>query len=409
MNNIQQGFVALYLTLLVVFVLSGIGISAFVLTSSQQRIIQNTKASLQAYYGAEAGVEDALFRVKNSLNWSNPGSLNVLDATVTTTVTDTPQGKLVVAEGNDSSRFRRVEALYRLAGIIPEFFYGAHIGDGGLIMHNNSQVIGDVFSNGDITGNSGAIVTGTARVAGLGGNLSNISVVGDVFVDECKDADITATLNANDNDGCSFGAFVSLGTPPDPVSLPITAEEIQGWKDAAEAGGVFFGDYELDKTETASLGPQKIVGNLLVADKAVLTLTGNLWVTGNVDVKNDAQVRLDVSFGGTSGVIVADSVITLQNITISSGSGSEGSYLMYLSTNTGNPAINIKNNAVADILYTSAGWILIENNDELRVVTGYGVHLENNAVITYEIELTSAIFSSGTGGAWELVSWKEVE
>jgi len=119
MINHQQGFVALYLTLLVVFVLSGIGISAFVLTSAQQRIIQNTKASLQAYYGAEAGVEDALLRLKELLSWSNPGSLAVLDVQVTTTIMDTPGGKLVSAEGNDSSRIRKVEALLRLSGTDP--------------------------------------------------------------------------------------------------------------------------------------------------------------------------------------------------------------------------------------------------------------------------------------------------
>lgn len=409
MNNVQQGFVGLYFALMVVFVLSGLGVSTFLVTSAQQRIIQNTKESLQAYYGAEAGVEDALLRAKSSLIWSNPGTLGVLGAQVTTTVTDVGSIKTIVAEGNDSSRIRKAQAVYQLSGTTPQFFYGAHAGTGGLQMDNNSQIVGNVFSNADIAGDPGATVTDTATVAGSGGALADVSVQGNAFADSCSDAGITGTLHANTNNACSFGTLVSLGTSPLQVPLPITSSEIQAWKNAAEAGGTISGNYELGGSDTASLGPQKIVGNLEVSNSAVLTLTGNLWVTGNVKVQNSGRVRLDASFGAASGVIVADGIITLQNNSVSEGSGTQGSYLMYLSTNTGNPAVDAKNNIIADILYASAGWIVVENNLELHEVTGYGVHVKNNSIITYESGLTSTTFSSGPGASWELVSWKEVE
>jgi Tfp pilus assembly protein PilX len=404
----QKGFATLYFVLLSLFLVVSIIGSSFLLVLWQQRIGRNAQNSVQAYWAGEAGLEDALFRIKNSLAWTSPISLIVGEGVVGTTITDEGTTKTVVAEGNDSSRVRKVEAVYR-QGIAPQFFYGAHVGEAGLVMDNNSKVIGNVFVNGDIQGDSGAIVTETITVAGSGSELKDITVEGDAYVDACQDAEIQGTLHTNDNDDCDFGALATLGTPPDLIPLPITIDQIQEWKDAAEAGGVIMGNYKLDRSNTAFLGPRKIVGDLMVEDKAVLTLTGTLWVTGKVDVKNEANVRLDASYGAASGVLVADGLITLQNNSVSSGSGTQGSYLMYLSTSMGNPAVNTKNNAIADIIYASAGWIAVENNDELREVTGYGIHLKNNATVTYEAGLLNASFTSGPGIGWELSSWQEVE
>ena len=104
MISCQKGFIALYFTLLVVLVLSGVGVSAFVLISAQQNIIQNTKTSLQAYYGAEAGVEDALFRVKNSLQWSSPIALGILvsNTNIATTIEGIGSVKTITATGEDA-------------------------------------------------------------------------------------------------------------------------------------------------------------------------------------------------------------------------------------------------------------------------------------------------------------------
>ena len=82
---------------------------------------------------------------------------------------------------------------------------------------------------------------------------------------------------------------------------------------------------------------------------------------------------------------------------------------MYLTTNSSSSALNIKNNAILDIAYASAGTIVIENNTVLKEATGYQLHLKNNATIEYELGLTSSSFSSGLGGGWEVTSWKEIE
>ena len=112
-------------------------------------------------------------------------------------------------------------------------------------------------------------------------------------------------------------------------------------------------------------------------------------------------------------MIIADGIITLENSSVSSGSGQAGSYLMYLSTYPGIPspsaAMILKNFAKSDILYTTNGFVEFENNADLREVTAYGLRLKNSAELTYELGLQSTAFTSGPGGGWVVTSWKEIE
>ena len=239
--------------------------------------------------------------------------------------------------------------------------------------------------------------------------MSNASVGQDAYVHSCVNSSVGATLHAATQSGCTFGSLTSSGLPILSAPLPITQAQIDQWKQDALAGGVISGNYDLSGTQSATLGPKKIQGSLTVQNFAQLTLAGTLWVTGNIEVKNSAQVRLDASYGTLSGVIVSDGEITLQNSSVSSGSGQAGSYLMYLSVSSLPGAIEIKNNAILDIVYTSQGGIEIKNNLQLKEATGYSIHLKNNATITYESGFQDARFTSGPGASFELSSWKEIE
>lgn len=275
-------------------------------------------------------------------------------------------------------------------------------------MDNLSKVVGNVFSNGNIQGSSGTQITGSAVVAGTN-SMTDAIVSQNAQVYSCVNSSVGAALTAVTQSGCTFGSFTPLGAPISPAPLSINETTIEQWKQNAVAGGVLPGNYELSGSQTATLGPKKIQGNLTLQNFAQLTLTGTLWVTGTIDVKNSAQVKLDASYGSLSGVLLSDGKITLQNNNVSSGSGQEGSYLMYLSTSSLQEAIEIKNNTIADILYTSQGGIHIENDIRIREVTGYSLHIQNNSTITYETGLQNAAFVSGPGAGWKIVSWKEVE
>ncbi len=407
----HRGFIAIYLSILVLATLTAFGGTLFFLSFRHELIARNLVLSSQAYYASEAGVEDALLRLKKGLVWTNPIPLSVAGSVVQTMISDLAGGsRTVTSEGTISSRTKKSQAVYAISADGVSFFFGAQVGNGGVEMENLSKIVGNIFATGSIEGTSGAIITGTVKVAGSGKRIKETSVQGDAYADACDSSSITGTLHANTQTACTYGSYASPLSPPiDPIPLPITQEQIDSWKLTAEAGGIILGNYAMSGSQTASLGPKKIMGNLALENSAQLTVTGTLWVVGNIDVKNDSTIQLASSYGSSSGIIVADGTVNLQNNSISKGSSSAGSYLMYLSTSVLDSAIAMKNNAQADILYSSSGKTSIENNTNVREITAYKLGLKNNTVLTYEIGLQNASFTSGPGGAFRVEDWKEIE
>ncbi|MBI2122463.1 MAG: hypothetical protein HYT98_05120 [Candidatus Sungbacteria bacterium] len=280
----------------------------------------------------------------------------------------------------------------------------------------------------------------------IGGNanahiIENTDVNGDVNAYTFDNGIVGGDINANSISNCtvngnaSFNAKTSctvLGsqttptTPPtDPsyLPLPIASSTIQGWKNDASTGGTCVqpvclanGDYAPTQCDV-SLGPKRITGNLIL-DKSCsggqkLTLTGTLWVQGYVDISNNARVQLSPSYGDTSGLIVADGTIHLSNNGSFSGSGSPGSYIMFLTNAAGGghhgSAIDLHNNAAGAIFYAGEGMIYLHNNVQVSELVGKKVHLENNAVLQYEIGLQNVKFSAGPSGGYDVKYWKAVE
>lgn len=407
--NGQKGFTALFVTLLVLTVVFSIGTSIFISAYGEQRIVLNAVKSSQAYYAAESGIEDAVLRLKQSLNLPSDYNLAVGGATAAVSADSPSQNNWVITStGEKTGVFRKIETQLEISPIAPDFFYGAQVGAGGIELENLSKIVGNIFSNGNIVAESGTKITGTVQVSGAGNKIDGAVIGGDAYVNICDDSDVNGILYAASQTGCTFSSFVATSSTPSPVALPILDQDIAGWKAEAESGGIISGS-QVFSEGLNPLGPAKIAGNLTIQNDAEIVVGGALWVTGNIIIKNNTRVHLAPSYGSLSGVILADGTISLENNSTSSGSGQANSYLMYLSTSALNPALTIKNNAHADIIYTSAGWLDVENNADLREITGYGIHLENNARITYELGLRSALFTSGPGGGWDVTSWKETQ
>lgn len=405
--SFQKGFAASYLTVLILGALLTIGGAAGFFVFHQQRILRNTVASAQAYYGAEGGIEDALVKLAKGMEWSSSYTLPVGNASTAVQISDLFAGsRTITAKGDVASRVRKVRAVYTLDTTEAEFFYGAQVGDGGLVMKNNSTVNGNVFSNGSVRGEPNSQLNGTVKVAGTGDYILGANVSQDAYVDRCDNSVIGGVLHALSQTACTYASFVSE-SPPDPIPLPIPQSDIDNWKEQAAAGGAV--GSQTYSSGTWELGPVKILGDLTVQNTATLVIKGTIWVTGNVTVGNSARVQLASSYGSLSGQIISDGRITLQNNSVSSGSGTAGSYLMYLSTSSANPALMIQNFAQADILYTSQGWINVANNSSMRQITGYGIQLENSAQVTYEIGLQDAAFTSGPSAGWKVTNWQEIE
>lgn len=201
---------------------------------------------------------------------------------------------------------------------------------------------------------------------------------------------------------------------PAPEAMPISDGQITDWQAAASKGDSIAGDYNLTLRQSDSLGPARITGNMTVSNGSSLTLTGTIWVEGDILFENNATISLDPGYGSTSGIIVTDGQIIVRNNVIFNGSGADGSYILALTTNNSvsdsSPAIDINNNAETVIFYASNGMIKVANNAVLKEATGYKLELSNGASVSYESGLANANFANGPGGIWatEESTWQEL-
>lgn len=415
----QKGIAAIYITFLVLTVVFTIAISISILTYNEQRITRNVVKSSQAYFASEAGLEDILLRVLNTMNWSNSYTLNVGGNTANIVVSDIIGGtRTITSTGDASNRTRKVQAIYKISTDEISFYYGAQVGEGGMVMGNNARIKGNIYSNGSVTSIKGYI-DDTIVVATNGNRIEGLEVGKDAKVHKCKDSIITGTLTyvsttGGEVENCAAGVLIK-SQPNEilPKDLPISQNQIDQWKTDAENGGIIIGDYTLSDN-FQELGPIKIEGNALIDNNAFLNMKGTLWITGDLRIDNGSTIELDFNaYGANSGVMIVDGKIKIKPNTHLKGSGEDGSYLLLLSTSDSlddlNPALEVDNNTDAAIFYANQGLVVIRNNVQVREITGYKVILDNNAEVQYESGLENASFSSGTGGTWEVSSWKEIE
>lgn len=411
----QKGFALLLVIIMILSISLTIALGLGFLALSSFNTAQAKIKSVQSYYAAEAGIEDAILRLNNGMEILSSNTLSVNDTTVSIDITE-PVGssRTITSQGDTDDHIRKVSVVYVLASQSDEisFYYGSQAGEGGISIGNNANINGNVFSNGSIIG--GGNINGTAIVASVGNEINGVDVTEDAFAHSCANADIDGTLHyisGGTITNCDYGDLQTV-EGIESKDMPIPDSQITEWKDAAAAGGTINGSYTISD-ESESLGPVKITGNLLIDSNAVLTITGAVYVQGTITIRNNSIVRVDSSFGSSSGIMISDNKIEVRNNGILQGSGTAGSYLLLLSTRSStdpsNPAVAVRNNTEAGVFYASNGIIRIYNNVALREATGYQIRLDNNATLTYEAGLADARFSAGGGGSFQIENWQEIE
>ncbi|MBI5038087.1 MAG: hypothetical protein HZC01_05295 [Candidatus Kerfeldbacteria bacterium] len=226
------------------------------------------------------------------------------------------------------------------------------------------------------------------------------------------ECDAFFTADPGDITGTTVGRTKHANsTDPAPENMPVSDGQITEWKSIAEAGGTITGDYTLTNFATATLGPTKITGNMLIDNGAQLTIRGTIWVSGTITLSNGAVISLDPGYGATSGIVVADGKINVNNNCVFNGSGTSGSYIMFLTTSsTLDNDIIISNNAETVIFYAGNGMINVSNNAALKEATAYKLYLSNGSTVSYESGLANASFANGPGGIWTTskTNWLEL-
>lgn len=457
----KQGVATLLLVLVVAS--AGILIVATVVFMGVRglRQEQGAQAAVRALAVAEAGAEEVLGRLGRGESVSSPLTLAV--GAGTAEVTNTTAGNITTIEsrGDIDGATRAVRVTMRLTTDNVSFFYGVHVGAGGLEMDQGSRVVaGSVYANGTITGLNGAVIEGDAfsaeasgviRKGGGGGGtftvqgsanahlVENVEVDGDVnaftldqgivggnvsadtlsgTVANCQ---ITGDAAFNTNNTCDIAGTETTpnpSVPADPATepFPIDQATIDDWEQDALDGGEIIGDFIVDVGESKSLGPKKVSGKIIVRDGGTLTVTGTLWAETGIELLQNSTIRLSSGYGSNSGIVMAGDTgdpalgtIVVENNAIVFGSGDPDSYLMLLSQrdNDVDVGIDAGNNSDAAVFYAKDGYALLRNNADVREVTAYRVKLDNNSTLTYESGLANANFSSGPGGGFRVLSWEE--
>ncbi len=417
----QQKGAALIIGIIIIMSITLIiGLNLSFLAFSAMANMKNKIYSAQSLYASEAGLEDALLKLSDSsLSLTSPYSFSLDNQAVEVNVSELVGGaRTITSLGNAEERIKKLAVTYMIKSDDVSFHYGVQIGKGGMIMGNNSLVEGNVFSNGSIVpaGGGNGEIDGTAIVAIDNNVLDSIDVTnGDAYTYSCKDSNISDTLyyvSGGTVDNCSYGSLVMLNEEIASEPLPISNNDIQEWKTEAEAGGTITGDHTYD-SQNASLGPVKITGNLTITNNSIVNITGTIYVQKDLIIDNNAIAKLDSEYGSLSGMVIADGKISFRNNGIAAGSGEEGSFIMLLSTNASlnanSPAIDVTNNTEGAIFYTNTGLIHLHNNINIKEATGYQVQLDNNAEVNYETGLENISFTSGPGGSWEAVNWREIK
>ena len=439
-HSLNTGFAVLFMTILVLVAMTSLAISITVLTITEHKISRNIVKSNQAYYVAEAGIEDSIYRIIKGKNYGETNVLSVGEGTATISITTEGDSKVIKSSGEVSQRIKRLKAHLIIDTEIISFHYGVQVDRGGLQIQPNARVIGNVYSNGSIKGSGStfdytetchsgdACITGDAWVAGgtwMGGiityidktwigvdahanTISNSNITGDAYYQYIENTTVYGT---------------SYPGSPDPATkdLPISYAQIQDWERVAEAEEIIEGSYA--PPDASSLGPIKINGNLTFPKNGTVIIEGPVWVTGKILAENNVTIKLKegLAFGYP---IIADNPsdqagfgqIELNNNVITQDTP-EGGRLLFISTNKSssisNPAIWLHNNVnqelAQSIVFSLYGLIKVENNVKFKEITGYAIYLANNAEVVYEEGLMNSSFSSGPGAGWKVVSWQEIE
>ncbi|MDO8487085.1 MAG: hypothetical protein Q7S45_02235 [Candidatus Curtissbacteria bacterium] len=370
----------LVITVIFLAVILILSTSLFTSVTAFLKFGSNSIMREQAVHLAEAGIDKTLWQL-NQTAGTYTGETNTpvgTTGTFTVAVTDKSPGiKTITATGfvPNAAAPKEKQIIKVDTSISSEtisFRYAVQVGAGGVNMENSSQINGNVYSNGNITG------SGTSKITG--------------------DAYAVETISSPDP--------TVLGTkyPNQPPSIMPTID-YQYWKDAATAGGTTNCGGDCSFTSGfIDLGPKKFVGNLILQNTVYATMNGPIYVTGNVDIKNSAVLKLNNNFGSNGTVIISDGKITVQNGgSIMPTDANPKGYIMAVSTSTNaSEAIDIKNEGVNAIFYALEGGATIQNTAQLTALVAKTLKIKNEAVLNYDEGLASASFSSGPGGSWAI-------
>jgi len=370
----------------------------------------------QALALAEGALDKAAYELNRNPSYEGevntplaPGDFSIAVSTIDSS------NKKVTVTGTVSGVTKTISAILATDSSVATFRYGVQSDAGGVHLKNSASVHGNVFSNGFVTGQNSNIVRGDVISAGPSGLIDGIYATSSGYARTIRNSTIDQDAHYEVISNTTVGGIQYSGsTSQATADMPITDTQVEGWKADAGAGGTYTGTCPYTITSSVILEPLKIPCNVTISGTPTITLTGPLWIVGNLEIQNTAHIRVADFLAGRSIAIVADNPanpsssgkIILKNSVIVTGAGTD-SYVLFLSQNRSAEsggsvtAIEVQNSVSGDLLvYAGHGKIILKNSIHLKEVSAYRIEVENSAEIVYTSGLTNTLFNSGPGGSW---------
>lgn len=235
---------------------------------------------------------------------------------------------------------------------------------------------------------------------------NGVSIGGNAHANTLSDLNITKGAYYQVANNVKAGSLYPGSADPVAQPFPLSDGNIQDWENQAASLGVNTGNIT---NCPSSLAAGEYAGSITLPSNCTVTVGSPIWVTGNLSMTNSDIVKLNPSYGGSSGVVVVSNFVTINNSNHVQGTGTNGSYEILVSNYDSkddpyhNAAITFSNGGNTGIVYTNLGIIQIANNNDLTEITGWQLNLSNNVIVTYDQGLANAFFSSGPGGSFSVV------
>jgi cytoskeletal protein CcmA (bactofilin family) len=318
-------------------------------------------------HSAEAGIEFAMWKIKNDLPDEFPHSFqlpeDVNSKAVTVTITKIGQAYRITSTAmTDSNSTTTVESYVQPVYSLLDFAAAAL--DGDITISGNTIIESypdpnrtHVYADGDI------LLQGKVEVHG----------------------DVTATGRVTMTGQSSVTGTITANAPP----IEIGELDTSAYLHEADGGTPIYGDLSI--TESCTLGPTHIYGNLSIASSAVVTLTGSVWVGGNITMSGSGHVE------GTS------TIVAVGNIEVTGGGTFEPEDLPFFISTTGNIR-TAGNQQVFAVLYAPNGNVIVSGGAGIfGGVIGKAAIIETSSTFCYELELAER---HGGHGALKVLTWK---
>jgi hypothetical protein len=384
----------------------------------------------EAQLAADAGADYAVEQISQDNNWSGTGgdvllhSDSKLKTKYDVTVSGDSTAKTIAVTGKsfwpaNATTPTRTVRIYVDLWPVSGGTYSVITGEGGLFMSNKAKIVGgDVFVNGEIN------LSNSAQI-GLSTNSVNVKVANERCPNP-PDSSYPRVCNSGENgqpitiantahiygtvqatgqtDGSNMSNSGLIAGSVAPQSLPAYDRAAQK---AAVSNTITGAAASCSGKQTVTWPANtKISGDVTVDTQCKVTVQGDIWIAGNLNVNNSAQVVVADSLGSTIPHIMVDGSAgasfnqSAQLMNNSSGTGFE--LLTFYSTAscspdcssvTGTdlynsravPTITLSQSASAPktIFYAYWSQVSVGNTGQIGALIGQTININNNGTITF--------------------------